>query len=617
MSSFFVRVDRKKKFEHLQRFFLGLFLLFSLFSLSSCQSTNESESYMGIDENMSISCVYDETSNQTKVKWKTYIKNGTIYDIESFNVYFDCYLDGTKLMMANPYYDAIIKHGKTANVSFSFSLGQKIDTVEYNSWKASYRSFWDTYKVWFIVTISVVGALSLGYLIFVIATDFRITDLSGFFEDHPVLSVFLVTAIAGIFPIFTQAIGESLSNGFEVVFDSWVPLLIVLGGVASMGVITLLIHLIKYVIEEIADSFGLNSPSRKAVSDGGGENDFDPRCEKIEDHLNDKDALLRFSLVDLKNYCKENGIKGYSSLPKAALAKLIISSSGSNAAKVDGNKVNSSKAKKITFDDIVGLEEAKRSFREKVILPFEHPELFKRYGKKAGGGILLYGLPGTGKTMFAEASANELNACFIPVKCSDIKSKWYGESERNVKNIFERAKKASKAIIFFDEFEAIGAKRNDDRNDCNNELVPQILAEMQGIGSSDEKSTIMVIAATNKPWAIDSAFMRPGRFDERIYIPLPDFEARKALFKIQFVNLPLSEDLDFDYLAKITEGFNGADVKEVCEKLKMSAINRSLEKGEGQTIGMDDVAKVEKNIRSSVSQEDIERLREFEEGSLE
>ena len=183
-----------------------------------------------------------------------------------------------------------------------------------------------------------------------------------------------------------------------------------------------------------------------------------------------------------------------------------------------------------------------------------------------------------------------------------------------MKAIFARAKKATKSIIFFDEFEAIGAKRTDSSDNANNDLVPQILAEMQGVGSSSNKSTIVVIAATNKPWAIDSAFMRPGRFDSKIYVPLPDFDARKKLFELQLSKLPISEDLDLDYLAKITEGFNGADIKEVCEKLKMSAINDSLEKGEEQTIGMDDVQRIEKGIKSSVSLEDIERLKDFEEG---
>lgn len=214
--------------------------------------------------------------------------------------------------------------------------------------------------------------------------------------------------------------------------------------------------------------------------------------------------------------------------------------------------------------------------------------------------------------MFAEAASNELNALFISVKCSDIKSKWYGESEQNIKNIFDKARKSKRAIIFFDEFEAIGAKRSDNSDNGNNDLVPEILAEMQGVGTNNNDCTIMVIAATKKPWSIDSAFLRPGRFDEKIYIPLPDFESRKKLFELQLSKLPVADDLDYDYLAKITDGFNGADIKEVCEKLKMSAIKVSLSKGSEQTIGMDDVYNIEGTIKSSVSREDIERLEEFE-----
>lgn len=268
--------------------------------------------------------------------------------------------------------------------------------------------------------------------------------------------------------------------------------------------------------------------------------------------------------------------------------------------------------KKITFDSIAGLEEAKTAFKEKIVYAIEHKDLYEKFGKKAGGGILLYGLPGTGKTMFAEAAANETNSLFIPIKCSDIKSKWYGESESNVKNIFEKARNAKKAIIFFDEFEAIGAKRTDNADNGNNDLVPQILAEMQGVGSNDEESIVIVIAATNKPWAIDSAFLRPGRFDEKIYIPLPDFEARKTLFKLKLDNVP-HEELNFDYLAEITDGFNGADIDAFCDKLKMIAINKSIENSADHPITAADVDKVRGTIKSSVSLEDVERLSQFTE----
>ena len=247
-----------------------------------------------------------------------------------------------------------------------------------------------------------------------------------------------------------------------------------------------------------------------------------------------------------------------------------------------------------------------------MVYAFEYKELYEKYGKKIGGGLLLYGLPGTGKTMFAEAASNETDSLFIPIKCSDIKSKWYGESEANVKKIFEKARKAKKAIIFFDEFEAIGAKRTDNGENGNNDLVPQILAEMQGIGSNNVNSIIMVIAATNKPWAIDSAFLRPGRFDEKIYIPLPDLEARKKLFELKLKTVP-QERLDFDYLANITDGFNGADIGAFCDKLKMLAINKSIAINAEYPITMEEVIQVQGTIKSSVSDEDFERLLEFKE----
>ncbi|WP_203341651.1 ATP-binding protein [Metamycoplasma hominis] len=264
------------------------------------------------------------------------------------------------------------------------------------------------------------------------------------------------------------------------------------------------------------------------------------------------------------------------------------------------------------FEDIVGLNKAKEAFIEKIILPFKHKEIFEKFNKKIGGGILLYGLPGTGKTMFAEATSNELNALFIPIKCSDIKTKWYGESEQKIHKIFERARKQEKAIIFFDEFEAIGTKRMDNAISEGNDIVPQLLSEMQGIDNLKNESNIIVIAATNKPWMIDSAFLRPGRFDEKIYIPLPDYESRKKMFEIQLSSLPIADNFDFDYLASITENFNGADIKEVCEKIKMSAIKKNINNNQEHKIEMEDVKQIEKDIKSSVNLQDIQKLKEFE-----
>lgn len=158
-----------------------------------------------------------------------------------------------------------------------------------------------------------------------------------------------------------------------------------------------------------------------------------------------------FPASKLRDFCRENKIKGYSSLSKDDLVDLIMewaeqreehdSNESDFSKQIPVKKTTSRKKRKVTFDSIAGLEKAKEVFKEKVVLPFEHPEIFEKFGKKAGGSIFLYGLPGTGKTMFAEAASNELNALFIPIKCSDIKSKWYGESEKNVKKFLIRLEK--------------------------------------------------------------------------------------------------------------------------------------------------------------------------------
>ena len=567
-------------------------------ALTGCSSAEEKATSYNFTQ---ISCTYNSEDDTTKVVWASTLENNSIYDMTEESFKFDLFKDDVFVRTTDYInYSIPVKHGESNTGRRNFTVSGNIDKVELTQWVAKFNSVWSTYIVWFIVVISVVSLVAIAYAIFVFVEDISLGDLFEFIADH-IWSVIII-AIPFI-PYFITASSSSVW--------SWVPPLIIGGGILSIIIFILLTHFVKFLIESFsyssADGYVPNRKTRDIS--------FNPSEEDVEDYVNDGEALSQFSVMRLRDYCRENGITGYSKASKGQLISMIMSGESLEESNnsTGGQK---KKASKIRFDDIAGLDEVKKAFKEKVIMPFEHPELFEKYGKKAGGGILMYGLPGTGKTMFAEAAANEVDALFIPVKCSDIKSKWYGESEKNVKAIFTKARKASKSIIFFDEFEAIGAKRTENSDNANNDLVPQILAEMQGVGSSSSKSTVVVIAATNKPWAIDSAFMRPGRFDSKIYVPLPDFNARKKLFELQLEKLPISDDLDFDYLANITDGFNGADIKEVCEKLKMSAINESLEKGEEQTIGMNDVYKIEKEIKSSVSIEDITRLKEFEESGI-
>lgn len=588
-------------------FLLMVVLVISTVFLTGCQSTDKKESYFdttGIEYSI---FEYDPNTNQTRVIWATTLTNDTIWNFNSFSVTFNLYQDSILVKTETYNYDVSVRHGADYTGKFNFYADNEIDSIEYVSWTANYSSFWETYKIWFIVMISLASVASLIYIIVMIIEDLELSDtfdaIAEFFEDYAWVA----------FCILIPLIGGGI---WGIVGSYWVPILIVLGGIIAFVLIALIAHLVKFIIESIADniSFGMGGGRYYEDADES-EEFFDTDVEDIADYIDDRDKLMLFKMEQLKEYCRENGIKGYSSLNKSELVDLIASNSNNENTQTTDKKTTkhtSQKSSTITFDDIAGLEEAKIAFKEKVVYAFEHKDLYEKYGKKVGGGLLLYGLPGTGKTMFAEAASNETDSLFIPIKCSDIKSKWYGESEANVKKIFEKARKAKRAIIFFDEFEAIGAKRTDDGENGNNDLVPQILAEMQGVGSSNSSSVIMVIAATNKPWAIDSAFLRPGRFDEKIYIPLPDLIARKKLFELKLKEVP-QENLDFDYLAEITEGFNGADIGAFCDKLKMLAISKSIETNAECPITMADVRHIHEIIKSSVSSEDVERLLEFKE----
>ena len=579
--------------------FFGLVVGLGSISMTSCATTEKSATSFNFQN---VSCSYDSGTDETYIVWSSTLENKSIYNIKNCSFKFDLY-DGTTFLRTTEWlnYKISVKHCSSKTNNCYFYAEGKVTKIEFNAWTATFTNLWNTYRPWFISTIIAAPVLAVILFVAMLVSDSDLDDVWEFFVDH---FYFVFIVLIPFVPYIILGLSESSW--------SWVPPVIIGGGILAFVAITGLLLLIPWLIEVISD----------CTCDCGCGYEPSDRSEMVADCIDSREELSQFTVAQLKEYCRDYDIPGYSTLGKAQLIDLILDENESDEeASEDKEKDNNSNKKaakqknisKISFDDIAGLDEVKKAFKEKVIMPFEHPELFAKFGKKAGGGILLYGLPGTGKTMFAEAAANEIDALFIPIKCSDVKSKWYGESEQKVKDIFRKARRAEKAIIFFDEFEAIGAKRTDSENG-NNDLVPQILAEMQGVGTSSNKSTIVVIAATNKPWAIDSAFMRPGRFDEKIYVPLPDFDARKKLFELQLKKLPIADDLDFDYLAKITDGLNGADIKEVCEKLKMSAINDSLAKGEEQTIGMDDVERIETSIKSSVSREDIERLEEFEEG---
>jgi len=232
---------------------------------------------------------------------------------------------------------------------------------------------------------------------------------------------------------------------------------------------------------------------------------------------------------------------------------------------------------KVTFDDVGGLEEIKTAIRKRIILPFQKPSLFERFKKRVGGGILLYGPPGCGKTLLARATAGECNAQFLNVAISDILDMYIGESERKLHAIFEKARQSKPSVLFFDELEALGGKRQYHREASSSKLVSQFLSELDGF--SRNNAGVLVLGATNVPWDIDPAFRRPGRFDRVLFVPPPDREARERILRILLDSRPADGDLDIPFLAKHSSGFSGADLMNLVETGIDEAIEASLTSG--------------------------------------
>lgn len=246
------------------------------------------------------------------------------------------------------------------------------------------------------------------------------------------------------------------------------------------------------------------------------------------------------------------------------------------------------------FADVGGMENVKEEIRMKIILPLRQPDLFKAYGKKAGGGILLYGPPGCGKTFLARATAGEVSAGFLAIGINDVLDMWIGQSEKNLHAIFEQARAHRPCVLFFDEVDALGANRTDMLKSGGRQIINQFLSELDGVQTDNEG--LLILAATNAPWHLDPAFRRPGRFDRILFVPPPDTAARAVVLRLQLKGRPV-DTMDFDALAKKTEGFSGADLKAVVDTAVEEKLRAAMKSGSIEPLRTADIAEAIKRHR--------------------
>jgi transitional endoplasmic reticulum ATPase len=250
----------------------------------------------------------------------------------------------------------------------------------------------------------------------------------------------------------------------------------------------------------------------------------------------------------------------------------------------------------LTFAEVGGMETVKEEIRLKIIYPLTHAQMYKAYGKAIGGGILMYGPPGCGKTHLARATAGEIQAGFIAVGLNDILDMWIGNSEKNLHDVFDQARRNGPCVLFFDEVDALAASRSDLRQSGGRNIINQFLSELDGVQYSNEG--VLILAATNAPWHLDSAFRRPGRFDRILFVPPPDGPARAAILRLLCKGKP-TEDIDFEFLGKKTDNLSGADLQALVDTAVEKKLQEAMKTGIPKPLTTKDLANAAGVIKPS------------------
>lgn len=313
----------------------------------------------------------------------------------------------------------------------------------------------------------------------------------------------------------------------------------------------------------------------------------------------DERSQLLLCRAHLRNDNKAEAQEAYQALVRAnptirdeeldqAFRNFHFDASSSDELDIDEDALLRSSRPTINFKHVGGMDRVKEEISLKIIKPLEHKELYAAYGKKIGGGILMYGPPGCGKTHLARATAGEINADFISVGISDILDMFIGKSEQNLHQLFEQARAKAPCVLFFDEVDALGASRSDMRQSAGRQLINQFLAEMDGVEANNDG--LLVIGATNAPWHMDPAFRRPGRFDRILFVEPPTLQGREAILQIMLVGKPLGK-VDLAAVAKKTDGFSGADLQAVIDRCIEDKLKASFSTGIPEPIQTKDLLK--------------------------
>lgn len=308
------------------------------------------------------------------------------------------------------------------------------------------------------------------------------------------------------------------------------------------------------------------------------------------------DEALRSAIWDKRFGLTEVEAKGESNSGSAAVKLRVIE-------KTDASEVTDLRRYRqatTSFDDVVGLSDIKKQINKKIIMPFQKPSLFQRFKKKVGGGVLLYGPPGCGKTLLARATAGECKANFFNVEISDVLDMYIGESEQKLHAIFEKARAQTPSVLFFDELEALAGKREHTRNSSSTNTISQFLTELDGFSQNNEG--VLVLASTNVPWSVDGAFLRPGRFDRMFFVPPPDKTARASILEHHMKERPAESGIDYAILAAKTSGYSGADLANLVDMAADEAIDASIAAGKEVNICFEHFKDALSESRSSTSE---------------